>query len=110
MGRLIDADALKTAFTALRYGNKRRAVILDDRPVWCLSCAEVEKLIDDAPTVDAVEVVRCRDCKHGTLCRSQSGRESVECDAFDPTVILDVDSYCDMGEKQEGCGPDYCEF
>ena len=55
--RLIDANALKEQMTA----NFQQALWhgCDDSayPV-------VEETIDDAPTVDAVEVVRCKDCKH----------------------------------------------
>lgn len=41
--RLIDADALP------RFGNRKGLIHSSD--------------IDNAPTVDAVEVVRCKDCK-----------------------------------------------
>ena len=43
--RLIDANALREKC---------------DAPHWCVWMSE----IDDAPTVDAVPVVRCKDCKH----------------------------------------------
>lgn len=46
MGRLIDADALNPKFVHGRW---------DDRYVS-------EKEVQDAPTVDAVQVVRCKDC------------------------------------------------
>ena len=47
--RLIDADALDM-YECLRsyYGDAWR---------------DAQKAIDDAPTVDAVEVVRCKDCR-----------------------------------------------
>ena len=43
--RLIDANALRAKC---------------DAPHWCVWMSE----IDDAPTVDAVHVVRCKDCLH----------------------------------------------
>ena len=46
--RLIDADALKGRFVHGRY---------DDVYIS-------EKEVQDAPTVDAVQVVRCKDCRH----------------------------------------------
>lgn len=53
--RLIDADALgigkdkREAFTVPEYADGWNNAI---------------KIIDNAPTVDAVEVVRCRECEH----------------------------------------------
>lgn len=46
MSRLIDADALKAEW---QNGFYKKIV---------------DALMDDAPTVDAVEVVRCKDCKY----------------------------------------------
>lgn len=45
MTRLIDADALKGRINTAFF-------------------SEIGKIIDDAPTIDAVEVVRCKDCTH----------------------------------------------
>ena len=53
-GRLIDADALDEAFSAIRFdGNNLRH--WGDRPNWCLQGNEVESLIDDAPTIIEAE-------------------------------------------------------
>ena len=56
--RLIDANALKERaikmVTVNSLGNKQH----------CYFKAVGTDEIDKAPTVDAVEVVRCRDCKH----------------------------------------------
>ena len=46
--RLIDANALIAEYDRAHIGEPGKA----------------RKLMADAPTVDAVEVVRCRDCKH----------------------------------------------
>ena len=46
--RLIDANALIAEYDRLHIGEPGKA----------------RKLIADAPTVDAVEVVRCRECKY----------------------------------------------
>lgn len=43
--RLIDADVLQSEYK--KYHDGKRSI-----------------LIDVAPTIDAVEVVRCKDCKH----------------------------------------------
>ena len=49
MSRLIDADKLEKQEY---WGNER-----------CFDYVDAED-IDNAPTVDAVPVVRCKDCKH----------------------------------------------
>ena len=54
MARLIDADALKTK--AIRCETFK----LTDAPVFLKAVGTKE--IDRAPTVDAVPVVRCKDC------------------------------------------------
>ena len=48
--------------------------------------------IEAAPTVDAVEVVRCKDCKH---------RHS---DSWCEYVDDDDNFYCARGERKEGVG------
>ena len=47
MPTLIDADKLKTDFIGNRYGTQA-----------------IEYVIDQQPPVDAVEVVRCKDCQY----------------------------------------------
>ena len=49
--RLIDADALKRRICLLRFHNYVEAIFA----------------VADAPTIDAVEVVRCKDCKQGKI-------------------------------------------
>ncbi len=53
--KLIDVDALDDAFTALRWRGDE-LLHWGDRPNWCLIGEEVEKLIADAPTIDAIPV------------------------------------------------------
>ena len=64
MPRLFDADALDKAFTELRFNADGGLAHWGDRKDWCLHGSEIEKLIADAPTVDAEPVVRCKDCKY----------------------------------------------
>lgn len=53
--RLIDADELKKAMERMLCPGK-------DPTEERYTCDVVCCVIDDAPTVDAVEVVRCKDC------------------------------------------------
>ena len=83
MSRLIDADKLEKQEY---WGNER-----------CFDYVDAED-IDNAPTVDAVPVVRCKDCKHswedlgGLTCSHGVG---VDC------VVLG-DFYCANGERKKG--------
>ena len=59
--------------------------------------------IGDAPTVDAVEVVRCKDCKHWKCWRS-SGEGSGDCllDEGYQTLATQHYDFCSYGERREG--------
>ena len=50
--------------------------------------------VDNAPTVDAVEVVRCKDCIH------YWNRNGV-CDAHIDLIDVDDDCYCSWGERKD---------
>ena len=59
----------------------------------------------EAPTVDAVEVVRCKDCKHawihpcGFVYCHRDGRNAYE-------MTFNIDSFCSYGERKEGVDND----
>lgn len=97
MARLIDADKriqeIKKIYCAGcdNYGGaKCRACWVDD--AMCL--------IDDATTVDAVEVVRCRECKYH---KDTSVTEYEHCCLIGQTVRYD--DFCSYGERKD-CGSD----
>lgn len=79
--RLIDIDALP------------------DDCAWC--CDALIEAINDAPTVDAVEVVRCKDCKYRDIFRHESemGDSSDEYCRWHPNESPDDDDYCSFGER-----------
>ena len=74
--RLIDANALISEYDRVHIGEPGKA----------------RKLMENAPTVDAVPVVRCRDCKH---------RYS---DSWCEYVDDDDNFYCARGERKDGDG------
>lgn len=53
--------------------------------------------LQDAPTVDAVEVVRCKDCKHYKPEEYECG-----CDFAGGLPYVKADDYCSYGERKEG--------
>ena len=78
--RLIDANELTDRLnhtTMVAYPNLFPGLL-----------AAVE-IVDDSPTVDAVEVVRCKECKFGEMC---SVREAMAC--------VDENGFCWRGERR----------
>ena len=59
--------------------------------------------IDEMPTIDAVPVVRCKNCVHGTVFVNNQGAEYVDCVLDDYSVRKPTD-YCYYGERKEGAG------
>ena len=89
--KLIDADALhrKVKTETNPYG--KPTIDYD-------SGVKVLEWIDKAPTIDAVPVVRCKDCKH-------CDPETNHCDHHMGTVAplrRKPDDFCSYGERKEG--------
>lgn len=78
--RLIDADVVKFKFP---YGFDNNGILMI--PYNSCKCS-----LDDAPTVDAVPVVRCRECTH------YNGHR--HCDYFYQAVL--DDDFCSYGERR----------
>lgn len=54
------------------------------------------KVIGKSPTVDAVEVVRCRDCKHYKPDEYECG-----CDFAGGLPYVKADDFCSYGERRD---------
>lgn len=82
--RLIDADALHDSIDKETY---RHTYI-----------EQIHSIIDNAPTIDAVPVVHCKDCEYWT---KQSDSLQGRCALSDsyPTGAW----YCANGERREPC-------
>ena len=85
--RLIDADNLVPDIcdAEIEYGTK---------PVHFSANA-----IDLAPTVDAVPVVRCRECGHGTPCVDGYVRCS---HPSGKSILMKSSDFCSYGERKGG--------
>ena len=88
--RLIDADALMAWLEECT-----------DEWGWIVSQYSADwiwSMLDSAPTVGAVEVVRCKDCKHyggitfGRTCRMFSGMNT--------RIEMSEDGFCSYGERR----------
>ena len=97
--RLIDADIFASE---LDFAD---ADVYEEFPdSYCefgLSRENIRKLLRDAPTVDAVPVVRCKDCVNGTVFVNKQGAEYVDCVLDDYSVRKPTD-YCSYGKRTGG--------
>ena len=94
MARLIDADKL---IDFIDVGHLRHPGEL------CYSETDVANLLLHAPTVDAVEIVRCRDCKHyRPQKKSAHWENSVNYCNRVVTIKTHPDDFCSYGEQKDG--------
>lgn len=79
-GDLISREALKKRLEDLHFQNYGNAIMA----------------VMEAPAVDAVEVVRCRDCKHLMFsdCYGECGEGHMG--------IVSPDDFCSYGRRKEG--------
>lgn len=77
--RLIDADDLLAEYDRQHEGEPGKA----------------RKLIEDAPAVDAVEVVRCKDCRHITV-----ERGLCFCNVWEKFNGMGYEGFCNYGERR----------
>ena len=97
MSRLIDADALKTK--AIRCETFK----LTDAPVFLKAVGTKE--IDRSPAIDAIPVVRCKDCKHYKPQKKSAHWEN-SANYCNRIVTIKVQPYdfCSYGEQKDGNG------
>ena len=98
--RLIDADALSNAMFESVFGK-----VIDEH-VWTSRCWIRYKMfewnIGNAPTIDAVPVVRCKDCKHYRYYGLEDTTVS-EC-TIDHCENPDEEWFCADGEREKLAG------
>ena len=109
---LINADALienveyiNTKFEGELYDAKEHPEsytknFVRDMGTMLSGMAHIEQLIFEAPTVDAVEVVRCRDCTYAV----KSKRVEKSCFPVFCAILearMKDDDYCSQGDKND---------
>jgi hypothetical protein len=62
----------------------------------------VIEFVGNAPAVDAVKVVRCRDCKHWD--KEPDEREGCCFGIADGTMLTEPDEFCSRGERRADDG------
>lgn len=88
--RLIDVNALKEAWKDVAVDGATLSYIYG-----------LFKSVDDAPTIDAVEVVRCKDCR---FAEHREQAERVYCHRERLAISCpprDCDDFCKYGERSE---------
>ena len=95
MTRLIDADALMDTLRKDFTEEENDHQFIAEEWWWA---ATVRKTIENAPTVDAVEVVRCEECVYHRKCMLQ---HFVESNAVDGAKIDWNKWYCADGERRD---------
>ena len=90
--RLIDADQMVVDESEAYMSAQ---VQITDDLKWLVNFAahsKIQRLIADTPTVDAVPVVRCKDCKH------EFGGSCIIC-GFQQR---EPEDFCSYGERRDG--------
>lgn len=103
MARYIDADAL--------IENIKRVYCTDCNnynKVRCRACGtdDAMTMIEDAPTADVVEVVRCKDCRFcknlpNGLCYAWTEPYANERGYKGEAHCVEPDDFCSMGQRKE---------
>ena len=60
---------------------------------------EFVRFLKKQPTVDAVPVVRCRECKYRF---KNNSHDKSGCPIIDANIWMDDDDFCSHGEREEG--------
>ena len=83
--RLIDLDSEYIQETLYRRGFKTRQ--------------DIEEWLNNAQTIDAVPVVRCRDCKYYEI---HKPKVLENCERKGYIIPMKPDDFCSYGERKEG--------
>ena len=100
---LISRDALIARHCAENCGCTRSECGFTYEEDGCDGCSFVKE-IENAPAVDAVEVVRCKDCRHADVKQGYEGLKCVWCNYMQAVKI--GYGFCQNGDKMKGDATD----
>lgn len=95
MARLIDADALMDVIRQHEYRLATKQGAID----YGMFTLGIQQAVDEQPTIDAVSVIRCRDCKYWQ--DNNDGYPHEEC-RWGHGETPDANDFCSYGERKEG--------
>ena len=98
MARLIDANSILDDFLKRYTGMEK-----DGKLVFaaCEIKQDFADMISNATTVDAVPVVRCKDCKHYEI---HKPKVLENCERNGYIIPMRPDDFCSYGERKGGDG------
>lgn len=90
----------------LIYADDLLNAIRDDHNINGAHFARIRRHIDDAPEVEAVEVVRCRDCKYWKPSGNKAGNSVSDMEYIGGCEFTNYcrreSDFCSYGERKEG--------
>ena len=101
--KLCDLDEIKICVN--RHYENCHGYSGNKKAIYREAILAVKSILHSAKPIDAVPVVRCRDCKHawihpcGYVYCHRDGRNAYE-------MTFNLDSFCSYGERKEGADND----
>ena len=94
--RLIDADTLMDTIRQHEYRLATKQGSID----YGMFTPGIQQAVDEQPTIDAVEVVRCEDCKYGEVDDADFPAQYL-C-RYNGADWNDKNHFCGYGDRKEG--------
>ncbi len=107
MSRLVDADELmwrKSSLVEPRDKAVSMGKPFSDDEVYAYRLGwndAIDSIMEYAPTVDAVEVVRCKDCKYYLNSNEKCGLIDTRLHFYETDKTWTEDCFCSWGERRE---------
>lgn len=100
--RLVDVDALAAEFSERGRKYRKERSYAKAREADAAQC-----IVRQAPTIEAVEVVHCKDCRYSENFKKWNGRDYLGC-RHNIASICEVEQmhYCSYGERRIGNATD----
>ena len=96
--RLIDADVAKKAV----HEEFDECLVWDESGEYTSNV--IEKILEALPTVDAVPVMRCKDCKFSMSGIDKYNERYILCQLHERSYGVIDDGFCNWAERKEGRG------
>ena len=100
--RLIDADAFMNVIRQHEYRLATKNGSID----YGMFTLGIQQAVDEQPTIDAVPVVRCRECKHWKPSWSKAGNSFSDMEYIGGCEFTNYcrseSDFCSYGERKEG--------